>query len=58
VFRTPEKLIAGDTDAQFDLYVRGAGQTVKVTPGNGAYEPRFSGVSSDGATVVFTTRSA
>jgi hypothetical protein len=25
VFRTPEKLIAGGTDAQFDLYVRGTG---------------------------------
>jgi hypothetical protein len=55
VIRTPERLTPDDTDAQFDLYVRGAGQTVKVTPGNGAYEARFVGVSADGGTVVFTT---
>src|SRR3954454_19948342 len=56
VMRTPEKLTADDTDTQFDLYVRGAGQTVKVTPGNGAYEAKISGVSADGGTVVFTTQ--
>jgi len=56
VIRTPERLTPDDTDAQFDLYVRGAGQTVKVTPGNGAYEAKFAGVSADGGTVVFTTQ--
>ena len=56
VFRTPEKLTAGDTDSEFDLYARGGGQTVKVSPGNGPYEARISGVSSDGGTVVFTTQ--
>jgi hypothetical protein len=56
VFRTPEKLTPDDTDAQFDLYVRAGGQTVKVTPGNGAYEAKIAGVSADGGTVVFTTQ--
>src|SRR3954447_17580954 len=56
VIRTPERLTPDDTDAQFDLYVRGAGQTVKVTPGNGAYEAKFAAVSADGGTVVFTTQ--
>jgi hypothetical protein len=56
VFRTPERLTAGDTDSEFDLYARSGGQTVKVSPGNGPYEARISGVSSDGGTVVFTTQ--
>jgi hypothetical protein len=56
VMRTPERLTADDTDAQFDLYVRGGGQTAKVTPGNGAYEAKIAGVSADGGTVVFTTQ--
>ena len=56
VFRTPERLTAGDTDAQFDLYARGGGQTVKVSPGNGPSDAVFSAVSSDGGTVVFTTQ--
>ena len=56
VIRTPEPLTPDDTDAQLDLYVRGGGQTVKVSPGNGAFEARAAGVSSDGGTVVFTTQ--
>jgi hypothetical protein len=56
VFRTTGALTADDTDEQWDLYARAAGQTVKVSPGNGAYEPRIAGVSADGATVVFTTQ--
>jgi hypothetical protein len=56
VIRTPERLTASDTDSRFDLYVRGGGQTVKVSPGNGPYDAVFSAVSSDGGAFVFTTQ--
>ena len=46
VFRTPEQLTAERHRRQFDLYARSGGQTVKVSPGNGPYEARISGVSS------------
>ena len=54
-FETDEKLVAGDTDAEFDLYERAGGTTTLVTPSNGAFSPLFDGISEDGTKVFFET---
>jgi hypothetical protein len=58
VYETGERLTPDDTDDRGDLYLRSAGGTVKVTPGNGPHNARFHGISDDGAVVVFSTQEA
>jgi hypothetical protein len=59
VFSTQEPLVAEDTDAQNDVYVRKNGVTSLVSKGsiggNGAFGAGFGGASADGSTVVFFT---
>jgi hypothetical protein len=57
-FSTDEPLAAGDTDSQFDVYERAGGATSKVSPGNGASDALFTGVSDDGAHVFLETDEA
>jgi hypothetical protein len=55
-FETNEPLVAGDTDAQNDVYERAGGTTTQVsTGGNGAFDAFFDGASSDGSHVFFHT---
>jgi hypothetical protein len=58
-FRTDEKLVAGDTDGQFDVYERSGGSTKRVSAGqingNGAFDAAFEGASADGTRVFFQT---
>jgi hypothetical protein len=58
-FQTQEKLVAGDTDNQMDVYERSTGQTFQVSigaiNGNGAFQSVFLGASSDGSRVFFHT---
>jgi hypothetical protein len=58
-FRTDEKLVAGDTDGQFDVYERSGGSTKRVSAGqingNGAFDADFEGTSTDGTRVFFQT---
>jgi hypothetical protein len=61
-FSTTESLVAGDTDTQPDVYER-AGSTTNListgpTGGNGATGAFFSGNSTDGAHVFFSTAEA
>jgi hypothetical protein len=59
IFRTTEKLVAGDTDSVQDLYERAGGVTTQVstgpTDGNGSSPGVFSGISRDGTHVFFQT---
>jgi hypothetical protein len=62
-FTTAERLVAGDTDDQVDLYERTAGSTTLVSTGpaggNGPYDVQpylYSGVSRDGSHVLFATK--
>ncbi|MSO41494.1 MAG: hypothetical protein EXQ70_06320 [Solirubrobacterales bacterium] len=59
-FRTPEKLVAADTDGVVDVYERSAGTTTLLSaPGAGATPPDaaafFHGSSTDGSRVFFST---
>ena len=57
-FDTTEKITAGDTDSQFDIYDRAASTTlvsIGVTGGNGALDSYFDGASGDGSRVFFDT---
>jgi hypothetical protein len=58
-FKTDEKLVAGDTDDQFDVYERSGGSTKLVSAGqingNGAFDASFEGTSTDGTRVFFQT---
>ena len=58
-FFTDEKLVSGDTDAFGDVYERAGGTTTRVSEGqvngNGAFDAFFSGASSDGSKVFFST---
>ena len=58
-FETDEPLLGADTDAQFDVYERSAGQTTLLSTGpaggNGAFGAAISGNSADGARVFFET---
>jgi hypothetical protein len=55
-FETAESLVAGDTDAQNDVYERASGTTTQVsTGGNGAFDAFFDGASADGSHVFFHT---
>jgi hypothetical protein len=59
VFRTPEALVAGDSDGLGDLYERAGGSTSLVSTsaggGNGAFEAFFSDMSADGRRIFFET---
>jgi hypothetical protein len=59
-FRTRERLVAGDTDAKWDLYERSAGTTKRVSAGPGtgnrAFNAAFVGASVDGTKVFFKSR--
>jgi len=58
-FETAEALAAGDTDTFVDVYERSAGTTSLVsagTPGNGSFDARYAGSSTDGKLVFFETR--
>jgi hypothetical protein len=58
-FETDEKLVSGDTDAQYDLYERSGGSTTLVSTGpaggNGAIAEFYEGNSQSGARVCFST---
>ncbi len=57
-FVTDEKLVAGDTDASFDVYRRklSAETTSLVSAGgNGAFDASLRGISPDGSWAYFTT---
>jgi hypothetical protein len=61
-FDTDDALVAGDTDAQFDVYERFSGSTRLVSTGtaggNGAFPARYQGNSESGARVWFDTGEA
>jgi hypothetical protein len=58
-FITSEKLVAADTDSQFDVYQGSGGQTFLISRGvingNGPIASSFAGASSDGSRVFFVT---
>ena len=58
-FETDEKLVAADTDVNYDIYERAGGTTSLVstgaTGGNGDFTPLFDGTSADGTDVFFST---
>ena len=58
-FDTDEQLVAGDTDATFDMYERHGGTTTLLstgsTGGNGAFDVFFAAVSADGTRAFFET---
>ena len=58
-FHTNEKLVAGDTDSQADVYQRAAGTTTLLSTGpaggNGLFPALFDGSSADGTHVYFDT---
>jgi hypothetical protein len=58
-FHTAERLTAGDTDSQADVYERSGGATVLISigssGGNGAIPAFFDGASADGSRVFFDT---
>ena len=58
-FETDEKLVAADTDGQYDIYQRSGTATTIVstgtTGGNGAFDAVYHATSSDGARVFFDT---
>ncbi len=58
-FTTQEKLLAGDTDSEFDVYERASGVTRRITVGpaggNGAVPASITGTTPDGTHVFFTT---
>jgi hypothetical protein len=59
-FATAESLVAEDTDASQDIYLRSGGETTLVSGGqvggNGAFSAGLRGVSETGARVFFTTQ--
>jgi hypothetical protein len=58
-FETAEQLAAADTDSVGDVYQRAGGATTLLsmgsTGGDGPYPARATGISTNGATVFFTT---
>ena len=58
-FDTDEKLVSGDTDANFDVYERRGSTTTLLstgsTGGNGAFDVFFADSSADGTHVFFET---
>jgi hypothetical protein len=58
-FETDEKLVAGDTDAEFDIYERNGSTTTQISTGpsggNGAFPASYGGISLDGTKVIFET---
>jgi len=58
-FDTDEQLVAGDTDASFDMYERHGSTTTLLstgsTGGNGAFDIFFAAVSADGTRAFFET---
>ena len=58
-FETTERLVAGDTDSEADVYERSGGTTTRVSTGpaggNGAFFVAFGGISDDGTRVFFET---
>ncbi len=58
-FETDEGLVAGDTDASFDVYERSGSTTSLVSTGtaggNGAFDAFFHAISGDGTRVIFET---
>jgi hypothetical protein len=61
-FTTTESLVSADTDSSTDVYERVGTTTTLVstgpTGGNGAFQARFAGVSTDGTHVLFDTKEA
>jgi hypothetical protein len=58
-FRTAESLVAADTDAAVDIYMRSNGITTLMstgpTGGNGAFNVVFDAITPDGSTLFFDT---
>jgi hypothetical protein len=58
-FTTQEQLVAGDTDAKYDVYERFNNTTTLVSAGqingNGAFDANYRNSSSDGTRVYFET---
>jgi hypothetical protein len=57
-FETDEALVAGDTNANTDIYDRSGGTTTLVTTGTGSGLPVFGGASDDGTHAFFETDDA
>jgi hypothetical protein len=57
-FETSESLAAEDSDEASDVYERSGGSTTLVTPGTADQNATFDSASSDGTTVLFSTREA
>jgi hypothetical protein len=57
-FDTDEALVAGDANANTDIYDRSGGTTTLVTTGTGSGLPVFGGVSDDGTHAFFETDDA
>jgi hypothetical protein len=59
-FATAESLVAEDTDASQDVYMRSGGETTLVSGGqvggNGAFSAGLRGVSTTGSRALFTTQ--
>ncbi|HET8565359.1 MAG TPA: hypothetical protein VFL77_02695 [Solirubrobacterales bacterium] len=55
LFTTQEPLASADSGTQTDVYERAGGVTKLVSPGSEAFSAKFDAVSTDGATVLFST---
>ena len=55
IFSTLEKLVAGDTDLDMDIYLREGSTTTRVSTGNGPRDARYRGASSDFSRIFFVT---
>ena len=60
VFETDEQLVAGDTDAFYDVYQRAGGTTTLISTGpaggNGNFDAGYRDISADGSHVFFQTQ--
>jgi len=54
-FDTPDPLVAADTNGTRDVYAYRDGRPTLITPGNQAFDARFSEVTPSGRDVFFTT---
>lgn len=55
LFVTQELLASADSGTQTDVYKRAGGVTKLVSPGSETFPAKFDAVSTDGATVLFST---
>ncbi len=55
LFTTQEPLASADSGTQTDVYERAGGVTKLVSPGSETFSAKFDAISTDGATVLFST---